>query len=141
MGWFSKIFKKDQDDLEFNMDLNSINNVMNSDTTQRVNKSDEINRPGFDIYFQMVIDVEEAYWGDDGLLYQGEEDNRLIVSYERYNNRMNQGVCQHFGDEKCEMVAKAKGWHYTDFPVGTILDKKKKEPVLWYELQDALTKM
>lgn len=130
MGWFSKFFKKEQ----------NVGFIIERGDSNKVLKSEETQRPGFDNYFQEVVDVEGAYWGEDGYLYQGEEDNKIVVTFGRYNMRMNQGVCSYFGEEKCQQAAKAKGWNYTDFPYGTMLDKKK-DYVLWYSLHDALVNM
>ena len=78
-----------------------------------VHRSEEENRPGFERYFENVTDYECAEWDHDGYLVQPTDfycKKWSYVTFGRYNDRMNQGVCIYFGKEKCEKIAKSKGW-------------------------------
>ena len=112
-----------------------------SRSVQPVLQSEQINKNGFDEYFKGVADYEGAYWGEDGHLYAGEGDGKIIISFSRFNLRMNEQVCKQFGEEKCQEIAKVKGWYYNDDLFGTMLDKKGGSAVLWYNLHEAISKI
>lgn len=140
-NWLKQIFQKNDQVFQQN-DLDETE--LEKFYSQKVLKSEQVNRPGFDKYFVEVVDAEGAYWGEDGYLYQGEEEKEF-VTFGRFNDRMNQKVCKTFGKEKCEKIAKNKGWHYEHYdwgvPVGSMSYKEDSWPVKWYDLHDALVNL
>ena len=135
---FQKFFKKQEHD----------ETELNKFYSQKVIKSEQVDRPGFDNYFNEVIEAEAAYWGDDGYLYQPSyEGEDILVTFGRFNDRMNNAVCSYFGKEKCKKVAKVRGWHYdylvspANILIGSISYREDSWPVKWYELHDALVNL
>ncbi len=108
--------------------------------SKKVFLSEQKNLPGFEKYFKYVVMSVGGVWGDDGVLYTSDDHETFIPFYE-YNYRMNQGVCACFGDDKCEKVAKAKGWSYTTIPFGTMYDKNEGDIILWTDLHNEMSKL
>lgn len=104
---------------------------------RKVYKSEEVNRPGFQRYFEEAQEAEGFDWNDQGILARENGDS---VFYGCYNDRMNQAACHFAGKEKCEEVAKRKGWKAEFFNdiAGWMVDKKG-DLIDWYILHDALS--
>lgn len=111
--------------------------------SRRVHRSEEENRPGFERYFKVVTEAEGAEWDHDGYLIQPSDFS--YVTFGCYNDRMNQGVCIYFGKEKCEKIAKSKGWSLVGLEgsvwVGSMSEKEHDWPIDWWVLHDALSNM
>lgn len=103
---------------------------------RKVYKSEEVNRPGFQRYFEDAKEAECFDWNEQGILARDEE----LITYGTYNYRMNRAACHFAGKEKCEEVAKRKGWKADFFNdiAGWMVDKKG-DLIDWYILHDALS--
>ena len=121
-------------------DITSTEEEENELLSKKVFLSEQKNLPGFEKYFKYVVMSVGGVWGDDGVLYTSDDHETFIPFYE-YNYRMNQGVCACFGDDKCEKVAKAKGWSYTTIPFGTMYDKNEGDIILWTDLHNEMSKL
>ena len=105
---------------------------------RKVYRSEETNRPRFDRYFEYFVEVEAGSWNDEGVLVQ----SCGYVTYGRYNDRMNQSVCAYYGKEKCEKIAKEKGWVYTDIGwLASMSETEDSYPIDWWILDEALSKI
>lgn len=129
MGFFD--FFKSKREKENKEDLKS----------KKVLLSEQKNLPGFEKYFEYVLESVGGDWGDDGILYWEEDQQKTFLPFYEYNYRMNQGVCEYFGEDKCKKVAKAKGWSYSALPWGTMLDKSEENIILWNVLHNELSKL
>ena len=121
-------------------DITSTEEEENELLSKKVFLSEQKNLPGFEKYFKYVVMSVGGVWGYDGVLYTSDDHETFIPFYE-YNYRMNQGVCACFGDDKCEKVAKAKGWSYTTIPFGTMYDKNEGDIILWTDLHNEMSKL
>ena len=116
--------------------------------SRKVHRSEEENRPGFERYFKEVTEVEGAEWDRDGYLVQPTDFHCTkwsYVTFGRYNDRMNQAVCMYFGKEKCEKIAKSRGWSLDGLEgptwIGSMSETEHGWPIDWWVLNDALSNM
>lgn len=117
--------------------------------SKKVLRSEEVNRPEFDRYFPYVVKELDAKWDDDGYLVRvltslSDDDKIDYCGYNVYNDNMNEAVCNHFGKETCQKLAKAKGW-YLSLPCGPgypeMKNKDGGDDIFWWILHEELSKM
>ena len=114
--------------------------------SRRVHRSEEVNRPGFERYFEDgPVDAEAAEWDDEGYLVQPTG----YITFGRYNYRMNESVTKFFGEEKCKKLVSAKGWYLGGWGwnpdhsrwTGLISKTEDGYPIEWYVLHEALSNL
>ena len=107
-------------------------------------RSEEINQPCFDRYFTYVVEELDAEWDDEGYLVALDlNDEKDYVGFTRYNATMDEAVCKHFGKEKCQKLAEAKGWCLETEWDGSqrMMNKEEGDDIFWWILHDELSKM